>query len=113
VFHPSDGDLRRPNHIAAGLRRLADDLAAMPDDELPTATVSVSIQFCSWSGTSDEERQAAVDAVSKQLLGILGEPRKMRNGTWQHTTPYDHRADRDDGIRIGVFTALNDKGGEA
>ncbi len=112
MSHPSDGYLHRPHDMAEALRRLADDLAAMPDDELPMMAVSVSIQFCSWTATPDQQRQAAVDAVAKQLLGLPGEARKLANGTWHHTTPYDRRADRSDGIHLAVFTALTDLDGE-
>jgi len=95
-----------PAQVAAALRAMADDLAAMPAAVLPDLAVTVDIQASTWGGT-DAERIAAVDALSTALVGHPGQSESMPNGTVHHHMSLDFRY-RADGLRVAVYTGLTD-----
>lgn len=89
-----------PNQIAAAFRTIADQLAGMPDPDVPLGgqfgpTVTVWIQ----PRTPDE-----VDAFARALFGQPGQADRLRTG-WQHTT---HRLHHPTRLEVAVFVGVED-----
>lgn len=93
-----------PAQVAAALRMVADDIAAMSDADRVCAggfTVTVSIQ----PSHSAPDRPEWVDRLSTALYGTPGQRRRMPSGTWHHDSPRrSHRS----GVDVPVFCGAED-----
>lgn len=96
--------LHTPAEIAAALRALAADIAAIPAAELPDLAVHIMIQAAEHGGTPTE-RTAAVDLVAAHALGAAPSTRRLSGGSWHHGTNYAQER-RPDGIEVSVFTTV-------
>ena len=98
-------NMHTPAEVVTALRALADDFSVMEPTTFPDLAVSVSVQVCGWSATTDAQRIEAVDAFAVAAAGTPGVPAGMANGSWHHTVDHNDGR-RQDGLRVAVLTSI-------
>lgn len=93
-----------PREIADRLHAIADQLAAIPDADVPTtAKFGIHVNLSIISETPTE-----VDQIAVALFGRPARPYAYRSGSWQHTTAHSADHVHPTGVNVFVHCGIED-----